>query len=179
MTPLPVSIRQPEIGGLVGGIVSLLIRPAVILAECRPGDLLWVREPFCLPRAFDCDRPTLAVARGAVPIFAADLSPSATAVDGPGLGRRRHARELPRVCHRQHLVVRAIDRVPLQALSDSDLQAAGWAVREAFRKRWDESAIFPSRALTRHRCWDANPTVLRIAVDRIAAPISHPEPQKV
>lgn len=133
----PVSIRQPEIGALVAGRMTLLLRPVGRLATLVPGDLLWVREPFCLPKRFDNRAPSLALALNIGPVFLADLR-------GPpckfGLGRPRFAREMCKAWHRQHLRIDAITRSALRDVSADDLAAVGWASRSDFEIRWDADA---------------------------------------
>ncbi|MGB3319639.1 MAG: hypothetical protein WBA75_11465 [Sphingopyxis granuli] len=170
MNPQPVSLREPEIGALVAGTMTVLVRPIGRLAGMQPGDRLWVREPFHLPRAFAAEKPTRAAARGAVPIFVADHSAAWLASRVAGMGRRCYAREMPRLWHRQHLVVGSIERIRLHDVAESDLRGAGWKTRAAFRARWDHDARFGG-ALTDQTAWRANPLVLRIEFERIAAPL--------
>lgn len=176
MTPQPISIRQPELDALVAGAMTVLIRPMGRLASVQPGDLLWVREPFHLPKSFNIHKPTRAVRLGATPTFITDHSPAWYAHhQARDLGRRRVAREMPKAWHRQHLRVTAIDRLPLHDVSDADIRTAGWRSRAAFKARWDEgSSFFGGRAITENR-WDANPAVLRIIFERIPAPLPAPK----
>lgn len=168
----PISIRQPEIGALVDGTMRALIRPLGRLAILNPGDLLWVREPFHLPKAFAIDKPTRAAKRGATPVFITDHSQNWFAHHMQRLlGNRRHAREMPRIWHRQHLKVTAVARLQLHDVEDADLKAAGWRDRDAFRARWDDSSNFYNGAGDPGALWAANPQVLRIAFDRIEGPI--------
>lgn len=180
MSMQPVSIRQPEIGALVAGRMTALIRPIGRLAPLRTGDLLWVREPFHLHRRFDHDKPTRAAALDAVPTFVADHKPAYFAANCDELGRRRVAREMPKQWHRQHLRISALDRVQLHDVADDDLRDAGWADFERFRLRWDADATFVGSRLAKLQMWTANPLVLRIAFVRIAAPLpAAPEPEPV
>lgn len=173
---LPVSIREPEIRELVAGAMTVLIRPAGRLAALGPGDLLWVREPFHVGRAFDHLKPTAAAAQGAVPIFIADRSPAWLAHRSAELGGRGMAREMPKAWHRQHLRIMSIDRVALHSVSDRDLRTAGWKSRAAFRARWDADASFHGRILGAPNLWDANPQILRIVFERIAGPLPGYDP---
>ncbi|HMQ20293.1 MAG TPA: hypothetical protein PKC77_14155 [Sphingopyxis sp.] len=173
MKAQPVSIREPEIGALVAGAMSVLIRPVGRLAALAPGDLLWVREPFHLGKLVDHLKPTAALARGVRPFFAADRLG-----DVYSLGRRRNARELPKAWHRQHLRIDAIDRRPLRdvAACDAVLRAAGWRNRAAFVRRWDEDAAFNGARLGAHLVYAANPEVLRIAFTHVTTPLPGYDP---
>lgn len=172
MITQPVSIRQPEIGALIAGTMTALIRPMGRLAALKPGDLLWVREPFLVAKRFECFKPTTAAAMiGGEPVFSADHDPAWFAANRETLSRIRHARELPKVWHRQHLRIDAINRMQLHDVAAADLQRAGWTDRAAFAARWDASVAFPGTELSRPTLWAANPLVLHIAFTRIAAPI--------
>ncbi len=85
--------------------------------------------------------------------------------------RRRHARELPKAWHRQHLCVIAAERLPLHNVSDADLRNAGWRTRGHFETRWDQDAAFSGPELARDNLWAANPTVLRIQFTRVPTPL--------
>lgn len=169
----PIAFRQPEIDGLVAGATTVVIRPiGTVLATIAPDDLLWVREPFHLPKASDIDKPTRAAAKGVTPVFVTDHSPAWFAHHcARQLGRRRMAREMPKVWHRQYLRVFAIDHLQLHDVADADLRVAGWKSRRAFVRRWDEDARFVGARVNKSNHWDANPQVLRIAFERIAAPL--------
>lgn len=167
----PVSIRQPEVGALVAGTMTVLIRPVGRLATLRADDLLWVREPFHLPRAFAHHKPTVAAALGAAPEFTADHDQAWFARHAAELGPRRMAREMPKAWHRQHLRIAAIDRVQLHDVVDTELCAAGWTNRCAFEVRWDADAGLAGVSGSKSNCYAANPLVLRIAFARIARPI--------
>ena len=172
MTPRPISIRRPEIDALVAGTMSVMIRPIGKLADLPIGALLWVREPFYLPRRFAHLRPTAAAETpGCAPVFAADHSPAWFSVHGPGLGARRYARELPKAWHRQHLRIRSIERLPLHDVAEADMVEAGFKDRELFRIRWDEEVRFAIGVPDKANYFRANPEVLRIAFDRIDAPL--------
>ncbi len=172
MIPQPVSIRQPEIDALVAGAMTLLIRPIGRIANVEPGALLWVREPFHLPKASDIDKPTRAAAKGVEPVFVTDHSAGWFAHHiARQLGRRRKAREMPKVWHRQHLRVISIERLQLHDITDADLRAAGWRSRRAFERRWDEDARFSGERVNKTNYWAANPPVVRIQFERIASPL--------
>jgi hypothetical protein len=167
----PVSIRQPEIDALVADRMSLLVRPIGRLATLGAGDLLWVREPFYVPRAFSAHKPTRAVELGAKPTFLVDHSPAWFARHAADFGLRQAARVMPKAWHRQHLVIGTVDRVRLQNLSADEFAAAGWSSRDAFRRRWDADADFGGQHGAGANLWAANPTALRIRFARVAAPL--------
>ncbi|WP_439569090.1 hypothetical protein [Sphingopyxis sp.] len=167
----PIWIREPEIRALVGGTMSVLIRPVGRLAVLDPGDLLWVREPFHLAQRFAGHAPTHAARLGAAPIFVADRTPAQLAIRSAELGDRRNAREMPKVWHRQHLRVVAIDRLHLHDVDLSNLAIAGWDSAKAYRERWDEDARFFGARINQSNFWAANPPVLRIEFERIPAPL--------
>lgn len=166
----PISIREPEIRELIAGAMTALIRPIGRLATLGPGDLLWVREPFLLHQRFNGHAPTAAATLGAAPTFVTDLPIRAPLP--AELGRRRHARELPKAWHRQHLVIASIMRLQLHDVADRDLRTAGWKSRSAFATRWDQDARFPDQRLTKQNFWAANPWVLRIQFTRAAKPLT-------
>ena len=172
MTPQPISIRKPEIDALVAGSMTVMIRPIGRRATLEPGHLLWVREPFHVPKALDGHSPTYAAARGATPTFVTDHSPAWYAHHtARELGRRRNAREMLKIWHRQHLRILAVDRLELHDVAMVDLRSAGWRSRDQFEARWDENARFSGERVNKTNFWDANPTVLRITFERIAAPL--------
>lgn len=165
----PVSIRDPEIHALVAGTMSVLIRPIGRLAVLKARDLLWVREPFHLDKFVDNLAPTAAAARGETPIYVADEQVGIGKVRA--LGRRRNAREMPKVWHRQHLRVTSIEQLQLHDVAAADLQGAGWNSLESYQRRWDEDARFFGARVNKSNFYAKNPPVLRIAFDRIAAPL--------
>lgn len=168
----PVSIRQPEIGALVDGAMTVLVRPIGRLATLRTGDLLWVREPFYVPKRFAHLRPTAAAAHGDCrPLFLADEKPKFFARHHAEFGQRRNARELPKLWHRQHLRLTAVDRVQLHDVAVADLQSAGWKSRDAFEIRWDQDAGFSGACANPANFYTANPQVLRLEFVRIPAPL--------
>lgn len=172
MTPQPISIRQPELDALVAGAMTVLIRPIGRLAAIEPGDLLWVREPFHLAKSFNVHKPTRAAKLGATPTFITDHSPAWYAHHQQrDLGGRRMARMLPKAWHRQHLRVTAVGQVQLHDVADVDIRAAGWRSRAAFKSRWDEGASLFGGRTAKENYWEANPAVLRIIFERIAAPL--------
>lgn len=159
----PISILAPQIHLINAGLLHTLLRPAGgMLDQLRPGDLLWVREAFALPRQFDNVSPTQAAAQGARPLFttgeiSGHLQP----------GRPRFARELPRAWHRQHLVVASVDRVWADTICRSDMALQGYAMPECFVADWNRNLSL-ARSASR---WEDNPEVLMIGFQRIYAPL--------
>jgi hypothetical protein len=163
----PFTIVEPQIERLVDGCLSRLYRPVGRLQAIRPGDLLWVREPFHLPREFEHKSPVQAELRGARPTFVTDIEEPEPA---PTLGRRRFAGELLRVWHRQHLQVAYIGRAPLQSITIDEIKAQGFTHRTAFSRAWDKNL-----SLTKgDQLWEKNPEVLVIDFHLIAAPLPTP-----
>lgn len=168
----PISIRQPEIGALVHGDMTVLVRPIGRLATLRTGDLLWVREPFYVPKRFAHLRPTAAAAHDDCrPLFLADEKPDYFAHHHANYGQRRNARELPKLWHRQHLRLASVDRVQLHDIAAIDLQSAGWKSRDAFEIRWDQDAGFSGAGADPENFYAANPPILRIEFERIPTPL--------
>lgn len=162
MKSQPFTIIEPQIEQLVDGRLSRLYRPiGGRLANVRPGDLLWVREPFHLPREFDRVSPSQAQLRHARPTFVTDIEGA-----GPGLGRRRYARELLRDWHRQHLRVIWIGRAPLHSISIDEIRAQGFSHSAAFGRAWDQNLSLSKKACS----WNANPEVTVMDFVRVDAP---------
>jgi hypothetical protein len=164
MTPRPIAIIEPQIRRLVDGRLSRIIRPVGPLASAKPGLLLWVREPFWLPECYNHLSPSQAADRGALPNFIADHPLGRVPRDHC---KRRFARELLRMWHRQHLVLGEIATVRLQALTDTEIDEQGFATREGFARAWDQNL-----ALARStQKWAANPEALSISFRRVARPV--------
>ncbi|WP_439539510.1 hypothetical protein [Sphingomonas sp.] len=111
--------------------------------------------------------------------FSANLSPDearAFTADGelPALfGRRRFARELPRLAHRAHLVVGLVRLERLHDVTDADARAEGYPDRAAYRTAWDELHAPGTRTITGDATrWADNPAVTVIAFTFAAAPIA-------
>jgi hypothetical protein len=149
-------------------------RPAGRLGNCRPGDLLWIREPFHLSAKLDGQAPLQALAHGfAIARFAADwhggmASPS---VLDPTVGKRRNARELPKALHRYHLIVHNSRREALHAIDDAGARAEGCADRHAYAALWD--TIHPGGKTMKGTPvrWSDNPTVDVLSFDFVPAPV--------
>jgi len=166
MRILPISLTEPTLAPIRGLRLGTIRRPAGLLSSCRAGDRLWVREPFHLGAAFDAFSPTAAIARGATPRFA---------IDGPaeGVGRRRFAREMPRDCHRLHLVLTAVRLEPLPDISEETAMAETRLSRQAFAQAWDEENR-PARNITGARVrWADNPKVTVLTFRPVFEPLGN------
>jgi hypothetical protein len=161
MTVRAISIIEPVIGPICRGDLCVLWRAGAQVEGLAVGDLLWVREPFYLPREFNRFSPTVARDRGAKVRFAVDL------LTAPGpegyLGTRRMARTLPRAWHRQHLRVTGLEHRELQSITEPEAKAQGYTCRAAFARGWDANLMFnPAK-----RRWQDNPAVIAFSFDRI------------
>ena len=167
MTPQRIALLEHQLRAVRAIPVAELRRPhAAKIAVLQPGDLLWIAEPFHLPRRFDAIAPTQALKLGAKPTFVSD------ATLAPEIGRRRFARELPRVWHRQHLVVQSVRTECLHDIDDAAIAAAGFLTREGFARAWD-AGVADFSPLAR---WRENPAIVVLTVAHVAAPLpSHPE----
>lgn len=163
MADRAISIVEPAIALLCAGRLPHLRRPQAALAKILVGDRLWVREPFHLPAAFDRFSPTRAAEEGAEPIFAADWPDGLPA----STGKRHYARSLPKVWHRQHLVVTALSFEPLQAITDAEILAEGFESRTAYAAAWDTLVKLSDP----YALWSANPVVTVLAIGRVATPL--------
>lgn len=169
MSDRPITMIAPAIGALMAGTLRRLRRPADgALDAIGPGDRLWVREQFFLPRTLDNIAPTRAAELGATPVFAHDRAdlPKWACAD---LGKRRFARSMPKVWHRQHLVVTAIATQRLQDITEAEIAAEGHASRKQFAAAWDAALALSGFSSRR---WAADPHVLVIDFRHAAAPIS-------
>lgn len=169
MSDRPVTMIAPAIGALMAGALRRLRRPVDgVLDAIGPGDRLWVREQFFLPRSFNHIAPTRAAELRATPVFAHDRAdlPEWACAD---LGKRRFARSMPKVWHRQHLLVTAIGTQRLQEITDAEIAAEGHASRKQFASAWDAALALSGFSSRR---WAADPHVLVIDFRHVAAPIS-------
>lgn len=169
MTDRPINLLEPDLRRLAAG-ARRIWRPSVSrvrgqLGHCLPGDRLWIREPFHLHAVFDDISPLQAVGRQAqLPYWPADGDQPADWV-----GRRRFARELPRVLHRRHLVYRSQRFVRLQTLAQEDLAGEGFADEAAVRRWWTVGGS--GRGIdSRPVPWAENPWLLELTVDLVPAP---------
>lgn len=163
----PISILAPQIHLISAGLLTRLFRPGGgHLDALRPGDLLWVREHFHLDRRFDNVSPLQAAGRGATPVFCGgqigDTSLS--------IGRRRFARELPRIWHRQHLAITGCSHRSLGTITDAEIAAQGFALRSSFAEAWDLNLSLAKSGRDSAHLWRRNPTVLVLDFERVAMP---------
>jgi hypothetical protein len=173
MTERPISFLVDTIQGIRAGRVTQTRRPAGMHSNCLPGEHLWVREPFHLLGAVEHLAPRKAVEVKPDIHFAADGPPP------PGFGRRRAARELPRTHHRYHLLIRSVRIEHLQAISDQDVRAEGYASLGEFRRDWDELHAATVFSINGERVyWADNPRVTIIAFDFVDAQLFFPEPPR-
>lgn len=164
----PVTIVEPQLQQLQAGQLDRLFRPCGgLLDRARPGDLLWVREPFHLHHKWNHLSPTAAAQFGARPHFAAD----GLSEEDWDLGPRRYARNLLRTWHRQHLRVTAIARCPIQAIPADQVERQGFATRQAFAAAWDRNLSLNRAGIGNRATYFNNPQVLVICFDRITAPL--------
>lgn len=170
----PITIIEPQIAAVTSRRLSRLRRPAAALEGLAAGDLLWIREPFHLKTRFDRISPSQAHAQGAVFHFAASLG--AGAVEMMGLGNRRAARTLPRQAHRQYLEVLEVKLQPLQAITDAEVRAEGFASRRAWSDAWDAGMALGDRTALR---WEADPQVLAFTFTLHARPLPPTPPAAV
>jgi predicted alpha/beta hydrolase family esterase len=155
----PVTITQACVRATLAGRKSQIRQPvAKGEEECpsgRPGDRLWVREPWSIPRELESAPPE--PARREIR-YAADGGPEPP--DG-----WRPPREMPRWASRLTLEIQRVRSEPVQAISETDLLAEGgmWregsppgppdAERAGFARWWSE--VNARRGTT----WERNPRV--------------------
>lgn len=133
MSDLPLNLVDPQLAAVMAGRCTMLHRPASVrFRELAPGHRLWIREPFHICTQLGHHAPSVALAMpGFRMAFAADF----TAPDQPhrqGFGRRQPARCLPKLLHRQHLVVTSVARLPLADVPLAELEAQGFPSRDGF-----------------------------------------------
>ena len=166
MSTHALTIREPQIALVTSGQLTTLWRVGATVAGMHPGDRIWVREPFYLPKRYAGKAPTQAHQEGAQPIFAADLD-----LTGPDardwLTGRRVAYTMPRVWHRQHLVVQAIERRRLHTITAAEARAQGYRHLNHFIRAWDCNVALAGHAAR----WAANPIATLIHFDRIGEPL--------
>lgn len=169
MKTMPVTVGFPQIRNLMSGEMTTLLRPrAQRLSMLRPGDLLWVREPWCFDARFEWNTPLSALTLGAKPIFLADFAPDGLPLEA---GKPRIAYTLPRACHRQHLKVTSVETMRLHDLADAAIEAQGFDNPEDWAHAWNRSLSVSGPGRNR---FEDNPLVLAIHFARIARPILEP-----
>lgn len=165
MNPQPIAFAMPELQRLDDGRLRFFRRMADgILADCKVGDLLWIREPYFLPTEHDHQRPTLALASGATPTFQSDVG-YVTRLRGHGV--LRVGRFLCREWHRRHLRITRVDRQRIRDVTGTETALSGYRSRNHFADAWNCGVSMRGRSAK----WDANPEVLRFEFDLIASPL--------
>ncbi len=170
---LPISFTDEMVRLLRSVTKTETRRPVGRLADCRPGDALWVREPFHLSARLDDVAPLAAIQHGAeVAAFAADHARDRLP---PAVGRRRYAREMPRAFHRMHLVLRGVRTEQLHDIDDAGARAEGVEDRTAYTRLWNAiHASGKTIGLTPVR-WTDNPPVMVLTFDVVLAPLPTPQ----
>jgi hypothetical protein len=178
MTPRPFALLEPTLGNVMAGRCTRLCRVAAgSLGDLAPGGLLWLREAFHLNARFDGVSPTTALMHRAWPAYAHDFWRKPVP---EGLGKRRSARELKREWHRAHLVVTAVARQPLQAITEAEARAEGYRDRFDFAVAWNTNNAVGLPIGRGGRAWEDDPEVIVFDVRFVAAalpPRPHPDPR--
>lgn len=157
-----IGIREPEIALVTAGTLTRLWRAGVTAGHLRQGDLLWVREPFYLHRRFANLAPSVALAKGARPVFATDLHDESP-LWADFHGGRREARTMPRLWHRQHLRVERTERRRIQTITEAEARAQGYNSLPHFARAWDQGAMFSGHDVK----WANNPWATLVTFTRI------------
>lgn len=169
----PITVLDPQLAQLTAGRLDRLFRPHGAVADrWRPGQRIWVREPFHLPARYNSLAPTAAVLLGAKPLFSVDLKAEP---DPQYHGPRRFARALPRVWHRQHLLISCIERRRIQAITQAEIEAQGFKTRAGFAAAWDRTTDFGVGAKYRSNAWREDPDILVIHFEWFPAPLPNQE----
>lgn len=168
MADIPITIIAPTTRPVLDGTCTRLRRRRDgSLANVRFGDRLWLREQFYLAKMYEHCRPTQALERGATPVFAIDV-PDLPDYATADLGRRRFARELPRLWHRAHLQVAAVNIEPINSITDEEIAQEGFASRSEFIAAWNAQQKFSHKQRDSY-AWGGH--VLVISFHCIQAPI--------
>lgn len=170
---VPINLGVTDVAAFLGGRRTQLRRVQGGQADrwCRD-DRLWVREPYHLLERYGHRSPlqTLAHDPSTPCHYAADGEPP------QGYGRRRFAREMPRVLSRFALRVRARRVELLQQITEDDARAEGFTAsatgnaRDAFAAAWDAGPALSIAALGGSRVplgvsWAMNPRVVVVDVE--------------
>ena len=139
----------------------------------KPGDLLWVREPWRVIKDYDAfDSKTILVASGGDMNGCVDFT--STSLNPNWVGRRRHARFMPRWASRLTLELTDVRIQRLQEISEQDAFAEGIIPTEKDSDgqqwyslpEWDWQSLSASQAykslwesINGEGSWDANPWV--------------------
>jgi len=166
MTELPINLSAYAAARVLAGEICQLRKPTGALSRVKPNDRLWVREPFALLPRFDHMAPLQAM-------FTGDRTVTYLADGvGPG-GRRRFARELPKLLHRMHLVVTAVRTERLQDVTDGDARLEGARDRSEFAARWDELNAPTGQSISGGKIrWADNPQMVVVTFKRVRGQLS-------
>lgn len=120
MADRPILFSAPMVRALLTGAKTQTRRLATSsLARCRPGDRLWVREGWAPHSTFD-HLPPRDIPKGRV-FYLADRGYSPSGVRG------RPSIHMPRWASRLTLHIEDVRVQPLQAISEEDAMAEGFA----------------------------------------------------
>lgn len=145
-----------------GAIVQERRFGSAVLTLARPGDWLWLREPFRLEPIWDAVSPAAVLRLTPRPKILFEADSRVPRADMPG--KRRPGYMLPRALSRVCLRVIAVRDAPLHEISPADLAALGRASIDAYAAEWDERrraalAWFPGDT---PGLWAENP-IVRVA----------------
>jgi hypothetical protein len=160
MTDRPISIRPKPLAAILAsptGRVRLRRPGDGLYKRLVPGDRLWLREAFYLPRRFNSRAPSQAEGLCEGPVFAVDLKGADPAA--LGLGGSRAAHTLPRFWSRFTFAVLGVTRQPLLDITEEEARAEGFSSREFWLRDWDDMVSAVSGRL-RSRSSLGNPQVL-------------------
>ena len=121
---------------LKGHAKQIRMRPAAMADRLKPGDLVWLREPYAFLQRADRFAPTVWIAGSQWPSAVHFLA------DGPKpaeFGVTRFARTLPRQLSRAFIRVDQIETAPVQRWSPDDAAALGMS-RDDFITAWGAAA---------------------------------------
>lgn len=167
-------MTQPK--ALFGRVASngAVIETEVDCPYGQPGDALWVREAFRLPKSLDDISPSEAVKRppdgkeDELVKYCADGEDRTWYDAGIEMGRKRPSIHMPRELCRLRLRVEDVRVEPVQEISNDDARAEGvdpntpvydYSAREKFAHRWNAMLVKDA--------WRKNPWVWVISFTRI------------
>lgn len=160
-----INLAAADVGAIRAGTLTQERRCGSIRFDAsKPGDMLWVREPFAFERLYDCRAPSVVLKRQK--IWHGDLPLVHYCADGPTpslFGQTRFAREMPRQISRMVLRVVRVRRDHLHIWTDTDASAHN-LTRMAYAAKWDElrdpSRAFSGKVLANR--WIDNPIVTMV-----------------
>ena len=170
MSDGPISFTDANVRQLRAGNKTQTRRPGTRLMAYKPGDRLWVREPFRLIKRFDNIAPLQAL-RLHAEVASWPVDEPVDHALASDIGRRRYAREMPRALHRMHLVLRGIRSERLQAISDTDASAEGVAHVAAYAALWDTLHAGGKTIAGTPVRWAQNPIVTVLEFDVVDCPL--------